>query len=77
MKIGEALGYCCVIDRGGHRLIEQGIKAWITFVLTQRAFAVAWATQEALALCKALGIEVPDLTGEVQKLVKIPPLTIT
>jgi hypothetical protein len=73
MKIGEALGYCCVIDRGGHRLLEQGMKAWSAFVRSQRPFMVMSATQEAIALCKTQGVEVPDLSGEVQHLVEVPP----
>jgi hypothetical protein len=73
MKIGEALGYCCLIDRGGQRLIEQGMEAWSAFVLSQRPFPVMSATQEAIAMCKTQGIEVPDLSGEVQHLVEVRP----
>jgi hypothetical protein len=67
MKIGEALGYCCVIDRGGQRLIDQGMEAWNAFVLSQRPFMVMSATQEAIAICKSQGVEVPNLSGEVQE----------
>lgn len=74
MKIGEALDYRSLIERGGKRLIEQDMEAWAAYARTQRAFLVTWATQEALAQCRVLGIEEPDLTGEVNKLVKIPPL---
>ena len=73
MKIGEALGYCCVTDRGGQRLIDLGMEAWNAFVLSQRPFLVMSATQEAIALCKSQGVEVPDLSGEVQHLVKVYP----
>jgi hypothetical protein len=71
MKIGEALGYCCLIDRGGQRLIEQGMEAWSAFVLSQRPFPVMSATQEAITLCQRLGVEVPDLSGEVNHLVEV------
>jgi len=72
MKIGEALCYRCLTDPGGKRLIEQGMEAWAVFVLTQRAFPITWATQEALALCRALGIEEPELSSEVKRLVEVP-----
>src|SRR5258708_35428819 len=69
MKIGEALGYHRLTDRGGKRLIDEGMEAWAAFVPTERAFAVTWAIQEALALCQVLGIEEPELSGEVKRLV--------
>ncbi len=68
MRIGEALGYLCLIDRGGQRLIEQGQDAWSRFVRTQRAFLVVVATEEALMVCNRLEIAVPDLSGEVSRL---------
>jgi hypothetical protein len=74
MKIGEALGYRSLIERGGKLLIEEGMEAWATYVRTQRAFLIAWATQEALALCRALGIQEPDLSGEVKRLMEVQPL---
>jgi hypothetical protein len=77
MKIGEILEYGSLTERGGKLLIEEGMEAWAAYVQTQRDFLVTWATQEALALCWARGIKEPDLTGEVNKLVKIPPLVIT
>ncbi|MFL5667654.1 MAG: AAA family ATPase [Ktedonobacteraceae bacterium] len=73
MKIGEALGYCCVIDQGGHPLINQGLEAWSAFVLSQRPFMVMSATQQAIVTYKTQGVEVPDLSGEVQHLVEVPP----
>jgi hypothetical protein len=73
MKIGEALHYPCLIDRGGQRLIAQGQDAWSRFVCTQRAFLVVVATQEAIIACNKLGIEVPDLSGEVSQLKTIYP----
>ena len=73
MKIGEALGYRCLTDQGGQCLINQGMEAWVTFVLSQRPFMVMSATQQAIALCQALAIEVPDLSGEVTRLVEVPP----
>jgi len=74
MKIGEALGYPHLTERGGKQLIEQGMEAWSVYVLTQRAFLVTWATQEALALCRALDIEEPELSGEVKRMIEVQPL---
>jgi AAA domain len=73
MKVGEALSYRCLTDRGGKRLIDEGMEAWAAFVLTERAFAVTWATQEALTLCRVLGIEEPELSSEVKRLVEVRP----
>jgi AAA domain-containing protein len=72
MKIGEALKYRRLTERGGKLLIEEGMEAWAAYVRTQRAFLVAWVTEEALALCRALGIQEPELSGEVQRLVETP-----
>ncbi len=74
MKIGEALEYRRLTERGGKLLIEEGMEAWATYVRTQRAFLIAWATQEALALCRTLGIQEPDLSGEVKRLMEVQPL---
>jgi hypothetical protein len=71
MKIGEALEYRCLTDLCGKVVIDQGMAAWSTYVLTQRAFLVVVATEQAIALCKALDIEVPDLSGEVKRLVEV------
>ena len=71
MKIGEALGYRCVTDVGGKVVIEEGIAAWSTFVRSQRAFLVVVATEQAIALCKTMEIEVPDVSGEVKQLVEV------
>jgi hypothetical protein len=49
--------------------LEQGIEAWSSFVTLQGSFAVLIATQYAIDFCKTLGVEVPDLSGEVQRLV--------
>ena len=73
MKIGEALGYRRLAEWGGSLLIEEGIQAWTTYARTQRAFLVTWATQEALALCRSLGIQVPELSDEVQRLQRVQP----
>jgi len=73
MKIGEALGYRCLTDQGGQRLINQGVEAWAAFVRSQRPFMVMSATQQAIALCQVLCVEVPDLSGEVKRLVRAPP----
>src|SRR5207302_1016880 len=51
MKIGEALGYRCLTDQGGQRLITHGKEAWTAFVRSQRPFMVMSATQQAIALC--------------------------
>jgi hypothetical protein len=74
MKIGEVLGYRRLTERGGKLLLAEGMEAWATYVRTQRAFLIAWATQEALALCRALGILEPDLSGEVKRLMEVQPL---
>jgi hypothetical protein len=71
MKIGEALEYRCVMDLGGKVMIEEGIAAWSTFVRTQRAFLVVVATEQAIVLCKNREIEVPDVSGEVKRLVEV------
>jgi hypothetical protein len=72
MKIGEALDYHSLAEytRGIVKL-EQGIEAWSSFVTAQGSFAVLTATQYAIDLCKAMGVEVPDLSGEVKRLVPI------
>lgn len=74
MKIGEALGYHHLPEQGGKLLIEEGVDAWAGFVRTQRAFLVAWATQRALALCRARGIQEPELSGEVERLIEVQSL---
>ena len=71
MKIGEALEYRCVMDLGGKVVIEEGIAAWSTFVCSQRAFLVVVATEQAIALCKTMEIEVPDVSDEVKRLVEV------
>jgi AAA domain-containing protein len=73
MKIGEALEYRRVTDLGGNLMIEEGIAAWSNFVRTQRAFLVVVATEQAIEMCKALDIEVPDVSGEVKRLVEVHP----
>jgi len=74
MKIGEALEYRCLTDLGGKVVIDQGMAAWSAFVLSQRPFLVVVATEKAIALCKAMGIEVPDISGEVKRLVEVRQL---
>jgi len=74
MKIGETLEYRCLTDLGGKVVIDQGIAAWSDYVLTQRAFLVVVATEQAIAMCKALDIEVPDVSGEVKRLVEVRPM---
>jgi len=71
MKIGEALRYSCLVDRGGVCLIEQGQQAWSHFVRTQRAFLIMLATEEAIMVCSQSGITIPDLSGEVSRLTTI------
>jgi hypothetical protein len=71
MKIGEALGYRCLTDLGGRVVIEKGIAAWSAFVRTQRAFLLVVATEQAIALCKAMEVEVPDVSDEVKRLVEV------
>lgn len=67
MKIGEALGYRELSGRTS--TIGQGMAAWSSFVTSQGSFAIVTTTQQAIALCEASGIEMPDLSGEVQHLV--------
>jgi len=71
MKIGEALEYRCLTDLGGKVVIEQGMPAWSDYVRAPRPFLVVVATEQAIVLCKALGIEVPDVSGEVKRLVEV------
>jgi hypothetical protein len=75
MKLGETLEYRSLTDRGGQHLIEEGREAWSAFVLSHRPFLVMLATEAASAQCNALGLEVPDLSGEVKQLVRLPPLS--
>ena len=76
MKIGEALGYRCLVGQGGHPLITQGMGAWATFAVSQRPFTIVLAIQEALALCQALGIEVPELSGEETRVGRADPMPL-
>ncbi len=70
MKIGQALGYPYLpAHTGPADNIEQGIDAWSSFVTSRSPFQVMVATEQAIALCLALEIEVPDLSGEVKRLV--------
>jgi AAA domain len=70
MKIGEALGYRQLMDHtSGAVTIGQGIEAWSSFVASMESFAVLTATQQATACCVASGVEEPDLSGEVRRLV--------
>jgi hypothetical protein len=72
MKIGEALNYRPLAKyTRGIVTVGQGIEAWSSFVTTQGSFAVLTATQYAIDLCKAVGIEAPDLSGEVKRLVQL------
>ena len=71
VKIGEALDYRSLWQYSrGIVKVGQGIEAWSSFVTSQGSFAVLTATQYAIDFCKALGIEVPDLSSEVKRLVK-------
>ena len=70
MKLGEALGYPQLAAIGGTAdTIEQGIEAWSCFVTSRSPFDVVVATQQAIAFCQTLGVEVPDLSGEVPRLI--------
>jgi hypothetical protein len=70
MKIGEALDYRPLSKyTRGFVALEQGMDAWSSFVTFQGSLAVLSATEHAIAFCKALELEVPDLSGEVQRLV--------
>ena len=67
MKIGEVLGYQQL--SGCMSTIGQGIEAWSSFVASQRSFAIVIATQQAIVLCETSGVEVPDLSVDVKRLV--------
>ena len=51
-------------DRGGYSSL-------VDFVCSQRAFLVVVATEQAIALCKTMGVEVPDVSDEVKQLVEV------
>ena len=76
MKLGEVLGYTSLIDRGGQHLINEGREAWSAFAVSQRPFLVMLATEAAIAQCQACGLDVPDLSGEVKQLVKLPSTSV-
>ncbi len=70
MKIGEALGYPQLLAHAsGTVTIGQGIESWSSFAISQGSFAVLTATQQAVSCCIAAGIEEPDLSGEVHRLI--------
>jgi hypothetical protein len=70
MKIGEALDHRSLSKyTRGIVTIGQGMEAWSSFVTSQGSFAMLTATHYATDLCKTLGLEVPDLSGEVKRLV--------
>ena len=73
MKIGEALEYRWVTDLTGKVVIDQGMAAWSAYVCSQRAFLIVVATEQAIAMCRTLDIQVPDLSDEVKCLVKVRP----
>jgi hypothetical protein len=43
------------------------------YMLTQQAFLVVVATEQAIAICKAVGINVPDVSYEVKHLMEVRP----
>ena len=71
MKIGEVLVYPHLQGSTRSTTIDQGKAAWASFVFSQSSFVVMAATEQAIAMCKKLGVAVPDLSGEVQRLVSI------
>ena len=75
MKLGESLGYRSLSNRGGQHLIDEGREAWSAFAVSQPPFLIVVATEAAIAQCKARGLDVPDLSGEVKQLVRLPPLS--
>jgi hypothetical protein len=64
-----SLARCASRGTRGIVALEQGREAWSSFVTSRGSFAVLTATEQAIAFCKALGVEVPDLSGEVKRLV--------
>jgi hypothetical protein len=73
MKIGEVLEYRCLTELSGKVVIDQGMAAWSAFVRASRAFLVVVATEQAIPMCKALDIGVPDVSDEVKRLVELRP----
>lgn len=73
MKIGEALGYPELKGVGAQSLVEQGMKAWSTFVQMQGVVTVGATIRKAVEVCRARRIEEPDLSGEAHHLVLIEP----
>ncbi len=72
MKIGQALGYPYLpAHTGPADSIKQGIDAWSAFVTSRSPFQVVVATEQAIAFCRSIEIEVPDLSGEVKRLVDV------
>lgn len=71
IKIGEAMRYPCLIDRGGEQVIQHGQEAWSRFVRTQRAFLVMVVTEEAIIVYHRRCIGIPDVSGEISQ-VKTP-----
>jgi hypothetical protein len=64
MKIGEALVYPHLQGSTRSTTIDQGKAAWASFVFSQGSFVVMTATEQAITMCKKLGVAVPDLSGE-------------
>jgi hypothetical protein len=70
MKIEEALDYRPLSKYSRDIVtLEQGTEAWFFLCDLPGSFAVLTATQYVIDLCKALGVEVPDLSDEVECLV--------
>ena len=72
MKIGQVLGYPYLpAHTGPADSIKQGIDAWSSFVTSRSPFEVMVATEQAIAFCRSIEVEVPDLSGEVKRLVDV------
>ena len=72
MKIGQALGYPYLpAHTGPANSIGQGMDAWSAFVTFRSPFEVMVATEQAIAFCRSIEVEVPDLSGEVKRLVDV------
>jgi hypothetical protein len=70
VKIGETLDYRPLSKYArGIVSVGQGMETWSSFVTSHGSFEVLTATQYAIDLCKASKKEVPDLSGEVKRLV--------
>ncbi len=75
MKLGETLGYRSLIRPRRAASHSRRERSLVCLCVSQRPFLIVVATEAAIAQCKARGLDVPDLSGEVKQLVRLPPLS--